>query len=45
MVEVDQGERAHPGAGQRLGRPGADAADTDHDDMGGVGSRASPAPP
>ncbi|MNN02797.1 hypothetical protein D3C81_1154670 [compost metagenome] len=35
IVEIEQRDLAHPAARQRLGRPGADAADADHRHMGG----------
>ena len=34
MVQVDEGEASHAAARQRLGRPGADTANADNDDMG-----------
>ena len=34
MVQVDEGETPHPAARQRLGRPGADTANTDDDNVG-----------
>src|SRR5690606_32637408 len=33
LVEIDQREVAHAAARERLCRPGADTADTDHDDV------------
>ena len=34
VIQVDEGEAPHAAARQRLGRPGADTANTDNDDMG-----------
>ena len=34
VVQVDEGEATHTAARQRLGRPGADTANADNDDMG-----------
>jgi len=39
VVQVEQGNLPDPGACQRFGRPGTDAADADHGHMGGLQAR------
>ena len=33
LIEIDQGDRADPAAGERLRSPGSDPADSDHRDV------------
>ena len=41
MVHVDEGEFTHAAARQRLGGPGAHAADAHHDDVRGADARGA----